>query len=405
MDLSPVVLSIPIYFLLIGLELIYTLVKRPDYYRMSDSVTNISCGIGDQIIGIFAKVITLGFYQYLYEYHAFLRFESSLLSFIILFIAVDFIYYWVHRWSHEVNFLWAGHVVHHQSEEYNLSVALRQSWFHKFFTFIFYLPLALFGFDTLSFVWANGLNLLYQFWIHTEVIKKLGPLEYILNTPSHHRVHHGRNPEYIDKNHGGVFIIWDRLFGTFEEEKEKPVYGITTPLTSWNPVWANVSHWYFMYKESKLFSTWQDKFRIFIKPPGWRPAYAGGQLKIPLVRRDNYRKFRTVAPKSLNFYIFFQYAITVAGTAFFLFNEALFSLEYKIAGALLIILAVMNFGFLFERKKRGLFLESIRLVLSCLFITYTVHQQPNFEQVLFISSITALFSLSWLMTQTRYFKQ
>ena len=405
MDLSPVVLSIPIYFLLIGLELIYTLVKRPDYYRMSDSVTNISCGIGDQVVGIFAKVITLGFYQYLYENHAFFQIESSILSFIVLFVAVDFIYYWVHRWSHEVNFLWAGHVVHHQSEEYNLSVALRQSWFHKFFTFIFYLPLALFGFDTLSFVWANGLNLLYQFWIHTDVIKKMGPLEYVFNTPSHHRVHHGRNPEYIDKNHGGVFIIWDRLFGTFEEEKVAPVYGITTPLTSCNPVWANVSHWYFMYRDSKTFQNWQDRVKLFFKPPGWRPAYAGGQLKIPFVDKGHYRKFRTIAPKSLNLYIFFQYAITVAGTAFFLFNESLFPLDFKIAGALLIILAVMNFGFLFERKKRGLFLESVRLVLSFLFITYIFHQYPNFKQILFISSITALFSLSWLVTQARYFRK
>jgi len=341
MDLSPVVLSIPIYILLIGFELIYTLLKKPDYYRLSDSVTNISCGIGDQIIGVFAKVITLGFYQYLFENFTFISFEPSIVSFIILFVAVDFIYYWVHRWSHEINFLWAGHVVHHQSEEYNLSVALRQSWFHKFFTFIFYLPLAFFGFDTLSFVWANGLNLLYQFWIHTEVVKKLGPFEYVLNTPSHHRVHHGRNPEYIDKNHGGVFIIWDRLFGTFAEENKTPVYGITTPLNSWNPVWANVSHWYAMYQEGKHFEKWMDKIRLFVKPPGWRPQYAGGTLQVPYVEKNKYRKFKTIAPRSVNFYIFSQYLITIAFTAFFLFNESTLPLPHKTIGALLIILAIM----------------------------------------------------------------
>lgn len=405
MDLSPVVLSIPIYFILIGFELVYTLLKRPDYYRLSDSVTNISCGIGDQVVGVFAKVVTLGLYQYLFENYSFLHFEASIISFIILFIAVDFIYYWVHRWSHEVNFLWAGHVVHHQSEEYNLSVALRQSWFHKFFTFIFYLPLALFGFDTLSFVWANGLNLLYQFWIHTEVVKKMGVLENVLNTPSHHRVHHGRNPEYIDKNHGGVFIIWDRMFGTFQEEKRSPVYGITTPLSSWNPLWANVSHWYTMYQESKSFKNWNDRVLLFFKPPGWRPKNAGGTLKIPQVDRAKYRKFKTIAPRSINLYIFFQYTITVSFTAFFLFNSTNLLLQHKIAGALLIILAIMNLGILFERKRLGFFIESIRLVISFLFITYVLHKAPNFETILFIASLMALFSLSWLITQARYFKK
>ena len=405
MDLSPVVLSIPIYFVLIGFELVYTLLKRPDYYRLSDSVTNISCGIGDQVVGVFAKVITLGFYQYLFEHYRILSFEPSLLSFIILFVAVDFIYYWVHRWSHEVNFLWAGHVVHHQSEEYNLSVALRQSWFHKFFTFIFYLPLALFGFDTLSFVWANGLNLLYQFWIHTEVVKKMGPLEYILNTPSHHRVHHGRNPEYIDKNHGGVFIIWDRIFGTFEKEKNTPVYGITTPLSSWNPVWANVSHWYSMYQEGKSFKNWGDRVKLFVKPPGWRPSYAGGMQSVPYVERAKYRKYKTIAPRSINLYIFFQYIITVGFAAFFLFNEANLLLAHKIAGALLIILAVMDFGILFERRRLGFFLESIRLVISFLFITYVLHEAANFKLIVFVTSAAALFSLSWLITQVKYYKK
>lgn len=405
MDLSPVVLSIPIYILLIGFELIYTLLKKPDYYRLSDSVTNISCGIGDQIIGVFAKVITLGFYQYLFENYSLISFEPSILSFIILFVAVDFIYYWVHRWSHEINFLWAGHVVHHQSEEYNLSVALRQSWFHKFFTFIFYLPLAFFGFDTLSFVWANGLNLLYQFWIHTEVVKKLGPLEFILNTPSHHRVHHGRNPEYIDKNHGGVFIIWDRLFGTFAEEKKAPVYGITTPLNSWNPVWANVSHWYIMYQEGKHFEKWIDKIKLFIKPPGWRPQYAGGIIQVPCVERSKYRKFKTIAPRSVNFYIFSQYLITVVFTAFFLFNESNLLLPHKIIGALLIILAIMNFGILFERRRIGFFYECLRLVVSFIFITYVIHFEQDYELILFISSIAAFLSLSWLITQARFFKK
>ena len=207
--------------------------------------------------------------------------------------------------EYEINLFWGGHVVHHSSEEYNLSVALRQSSTQTIWTFMFYLPLAFIGFDPVYLVLVSGLNLLYQFWIHTEAIGKMGFFEKFMNTPSHHRVHHGRNPKYIDKNHGGTFIIFDKWFGTFQEEEEKPTYGITTPVNSWNPVWVNLQSAMRMKQEMSLIKNWKDKIRYLMNKPGWLPDYLGntGLLKTSDL---NTGKFDTVVPQPLNWYVFFN---------------------------------------------------------------------------------------------------
>ena len=206
---------------------------------------------------------------------------------------MDFFYYWFHRWSHEVNAGWAAHIVHHQSEEMNLAVALRQSVFQGALSWVFYLPLALVGFPPAMFLTVSALNTLYQFWIHTRAIGKLGPLEWVLNTPSHHRVHHGRNPKYIDRNHAGSLIVWDRMFGTFQEEEEEPVYGITRPLASWNPVWANFHYWAELWRTARRATRLQDRFRIFWKPPGWRPEELGGYEPAPRGGRRHVSQVRS----------------------------------------------------------------------------------------------------------------
>ena len=224
MNINPVVLSIPIYFLLIAIELLIQQFSKKKLYRLNDAVTNISCGITQQLTGTFLIIFAIGIYQLIYEHLAIFIIPSNAFTLILLFVLVDFAYYWAHRMSHEINLLWGSHVVHHQSEDYNFSVALRQSPLQVIWTSFFYLPLALIGFNTLDFALMVALSTVYQFWIHTETIKKLGPLEYIFNTPSHHRVHHGRDPKYIDKNLAGVLITWDMLFGTFQKEEEKPCY-------------------------------------------------------------------------------------------------------------------------------------------------------------------------------------
>lgn len=225
MNINPIVLSIPVFFVLIGIELLVERFTQQKLYRLPDAISNISCGITSQLSGLFLKIFGIGVYQFLFEKFAFFTMDNTTWWYwVALFLLVDFAYYWAHRMSHEVNLFWGGHVVHHQSEEYNLSVALRQSSLQVVWTFAFNLPIALLGFQPLDFVLVAAFNTLYQFWIHTETIGKLPRwIEFIFNTPSHHRVHHGRNPKYIDKNHAGSLIIWDRIFGTFQQEEEKLV--------------------------------------------------------------------------------------------------------------------------------------------------------------------------------------
>ncbi|ELR68812.1 Sterol desaturase [Fulvivirga imtechensis AK7] len=397
MDINPIVLSIPIYFLLIGIELIVQQFSKRKLYRLNDAVTNISCGITQQLTGVFLKVVGVGVYVVLYENFALLRIPANWLTFIILFMAVDFLYYWAHRMSHEINLFWGGHVVHHQSEDYNLSVALRQGSFQILWTFMFNLPLAIIGFDPVNFVFVSALVTVYQFWIHTETIGKLGFLELFMNTPSHHRVHHGRDPKYIDKNHAGVFIIWDRMFGTFQEEEEKPTYGITKPVNSWNPVWVNLDHYIWMWGYLRKISGLKNKLKFLFYKPGWFPKEMGGYQAAPEVDKDAYKKFDTLSPTPLNLYVLFQYALALGATAFFLFQQEGFSTWEKVAFVSALIFTVSNCGALFEMKNWVWILEKVRItVISAFIIAFCYYFGLNFW---FIIGAIAYFatSMGWMI--------
>ncbi|NMM50433.1 sterol desaturase family protein [Marinigracilibium pacificum] len=395
MELTPVVIAIPIYFLLIGIELVIQHVRKIKLYRVGDALTNISCGITQQTTNLFFKIGVLFIYHFIYEQLRIFTIEPTWYSMIILFVAADFCYYWSHRMSHEINLFWGGHVVHHQSEDYNLSVALRQGTFQILFTAPFYWPLALLGFDVVTFTLMSGLVTVYQFWIHTETIDKMGWFEKIFNTPSHHRVHHGRNPKYIDKNHAGVFIIWDKMFGTFQEEEERPVYGVTVPTNSWNPVWVNLKHFKEMainMKDMKMI----DKVRFAFKKPGWMPSYLGGMKEIPDVDKATYVKYDTPAPASVNYYAIFQYLIALVITALFLFKEGQFVVWQKVVISTYIIWSVVHTGIILEKKKWFYVLEPIRIisgvVLGFLFVTGS-----NLMSIEFIIIISvALISFVWL---------
>ena len=239
---------------------------------------------------------------------------SAVWAWVACFLGVDFFYYWFHRASHRVNAVWATHVVHHQSEEYNLAVALRQGAFQGWFSWVFYLPLALVGFPPLMFLTLSAFNTLYQFWIHTRAIGRLGPLEWVMNTPSHHRVHHACNPKYIDRNYAGTLIVWDRMFGTFKPEEDEPVYGITKPLNSWNPVWANLHVWVDLAGKARRTRRLADRVRLFLRPPGWQPDELGGYEAPPEVDRATYRKFTTPVPRGLAAYVFAQFVLVLVGT-------------------------------------------------------------------------------------------
>ncbi len=362
-----IALAIPIFFLLIGIELLIGKLKETKLYRFNDAVTNISCGIGQQIIGVFSKTILIIGYLYLYEHHRLFTIEHTWFNAFLLFIGVDFFYYWFHRLAHEVSFMWGSHVVHHQSEEYNLSVALRQGWIQAFFSTSFYLPLAFLGFHPVAFVVINQLQTLYQFWIHTKTIDKLpAPFEYVMNTPSHHRVHHGVNPKYIDRNHGGTLIIFDRIFGTFQAEEEEVVYGITTQPKSWNPLWLNLDYWADMFRNVKRATKWSDKIKILIKEPGWKPAELGGPIEGQPVTPQTFKKYDTTIPNGLNYYILFQYLVIMLSTTLFLFGSSKLDFLPKLAAGALILFSLVNLGGLFEAKRWVWYAEHLRLLLITL---------------------------------------
>ncbi len=372
MNINPIILSIPIYFLLIAVELVVQWITKKKLYRLSDALTNISCGITQQLSGIFLKVLGVGAYVLVYEYFALFEVPSTWYTFIILFIGADFFYYWAHRMSHEINLFWGGHVVHHQSEDYNFSVALRQGSFQVIWTFFFYFPLAIIGFKPVDFVFASALVTVYQFWIHTETIGKMGWFELIFNTPSHHRVHHGKNPKYIDRNHAGVFIIWDKMFGTFQKEEEKPTYGTTKPINSWNPIWVNLDHYYQIIKQIKEIKGTKNKLKFLFYKPGWLPEELGGYQSAPEVDKVTYKKYETPANQALSYYVLFQYVMILGTTAVFLFNYTKLELPYQIITILCILLTVVNAGALLEKKIWARKSEIIRVLLVSGVASYSI---------------------------------
>jgi alkylglycerol monooxygenase len=379
MKVSYITYSIPIFFLLIGIELLFGYLTKKKLYRFNDALTNLNLGIGSQVVGVMTKGLLFLAYLYLYE-HRFFTFENTWWAWVLLFLGVDFFYYWFHRASHQINALWAAHIVHHQSEDYNLSVALRQSWFQGWFSWAFYLPLAVIGFDPIMFAAMNSFNTLYQFWIHTTTIKTMGPLEWIFNTPSHHRVHHGSNPKYIDRNHAGSLIIWDRMFGTFQKEEEEVVYGITSPLNSWNPVWANFHYWKDLWELSKK-SKGFDKVLVLIKPPGWQPTYLGGFQAPHEIDVNTYHKYETDGLRHDHIYVFFVFVIClVLGTSVLILKDSLGDIPlYSTMFYLLVTLGIC--GGLMENKKWLIPAEYAR-IFATLLVALLFWEHPAFMNIM-----------------------
>jgi sterol desaturase/sphingolipid hydroxylase (fatty acid hydroxylase superfamily) len=268
MNLPPTVFAIPFFALMIAFET-YFAVRKEESFDRKDVWTNIALGFGSVGFGAIFSLIQAFFYYLIYEKVApFQMPMNTVWAWTILLFLDDFVYYWFHRFSHEIRFFWNFHVVHHSSNQYNLSVAVRQSWFSGVAHWIFYIIPAFLGFPLWAFVFMHGLNLIYQFWIHTKTITKLPAfVEYIFNTPSHHRVHHGVNDLYLDKNYGGIFIFWDRLFGTFIEETEAPRYGIIKPIQSYNWLWINSHGWAEMFEAMKRQKTFLGKIRCIFGSP------------------------------------------------------------------------------------------------------------------------------------------
>ncbi len=375
--------SIPLFFLLIALEVLWSQRTGARVFRLNDALSDIGCGIMSQMAGIFDKAITLGVFIWIAANASVQQWlpavpawperapfpdgsgvdMPALLAWSVVFVLVDLCYYWSHRMGHEVNVLWAGHVVHHQSEEYNLAVALRQATIGKLITWVYYVPLALLGVPWRMFATAYGINLVYQFVLHTRAIGKLwGPVEWVMNTPSHHRVHHGVNPKYQDRNYGGVFILFDRLFGTFQVEEEAVVYGTTKPLQRWNPVSANLQVFAQIWHDARRATRWRDRWRIVFGRPGWRPPELGAPEVPREVTPDTFVKFDPPLPAPLATYGVVQFAVALAAAVLLLKRAPSLPLGQAAAAAFFVVVALAGVGGIFERAKWARPLETARLV-------------------------------------------
>lgn len=263
-------LAIPAFILLMLAEAIFSAAQDAKLYQAKDTAASLAMGIGNVIIKLFIKAPILGAYFFAYQFR-FFKIGHDWQAWVLLFFLEDFTYYWFHRISHECRFFWASHVNHHSSQRYNLSTALRQTWTGIFTGFIFWLWLPLLGFHPLMVATQQAISLLCQFWIHTETIGRLGFLEKFMNTPSHHRVHHGSDLKYLDRNHAGILIIWDKLFGTFQPEEEPVTFGLTNNINSYNPVRIAMHEWQAMWQDLRKPNPPSVRLGYVFRPPGWSP--------------------------------------------------------------------------------------------------------------------------------------
>ncbi len=361
MDSRLIALAIPVFFLLIGAEAAVARARGLRRYRLHDTVASLGCGIGEQVIVVFAVGLTAAAYAFVARHLAVARIPTdSVIAWVALLFAVDHQFYWFHRASHRVGVLWAAHAVHHQSEEYNLSTALRQSWFESTMAAPFYFPLAVLGFPLAMFATASTANLLYQFWVHTRLIDRLGGAEGLLNTPSSHRVHHGIDPTYVDKNYGGMFMLWDRLYGTYREEASEPVYGTVKPLGSWNPLVANLDGWGRLWSMATSTSSPLDKLRVWVAPPDWRPRDLGGPVVVPEVDRATYRKFETDVPRAMDRYVIGQLVIVALVTSGIMWFASKLPVGLLATAVTWVLAALTGWGGLFDRKPWAILLEVAR---------------------------------------------
>lgn len=363
MDAIYIILAIPVFILSILIELAYDRYRRTGLYNFADTISCLSCGVGQQILLPFTGMLGLWVYQVVQaRCGLFTISPSALWAWVVMFLIDDFLYYLYHWGSHRVNILWATHAVHHQSEEYNLSVALRQSWFTSLTSWVFYLPLALLGFPLRMFVIVRTFNTLYQFWIHTRAVGKLGFLESFLNTPSHHRVHHGINPKYIDRNHAGILIIWDKLLGTFQEEQEEPVYGTVKPLASFNPVWANFAELERLWDISRRTQRLRDKIWIWFAPPEWHPADLGGVVVVPQASRATQRKYQVRQPLGVSLYTVLSFAVLLAASTLFIYIAPKLSPALQLLCIAHLVVGLAACSALEEGKSWGKTVELMRFV-------------------------------------------
>lgn len=373
MRMSLIALAVPFFLLALLMELAVDRWRGTGYYRSNDAINSLSAGILSETTGYFTKIVQYTIWGLVLSNLALFEMQrgwfdasaSGIALWILAAVLWDFCYYWNHRLGHEISVLWAAHAVHHQSEEYNLSTALRQSSSGFIFGWIFYVPLFLIGFPADVLITVAAINLIYQFWVHTQQIRRLGVLDRIFVTPSNHRVHHAQNTPYIDKNYGGIFVLWDRLFGTFAEERddEPVVFGIRKALANWNPIWANFQVYDYLLFDAKHTRRWRDKLGVWFRRTGWRPADVATAFPKQPVDLKQFRKYDPPISPARRNYVMTQFGVVIS-------TALLISEAFATGGAgvifvpcILLWTQLYTLGLLNENRPYAARFESLRLVV------------------------------------------
>jgi sterol desaturase/sphingolipid hydroxylase (fatty acid hydroxylase superfamily) len=369
------IIAMPLFLLLVLFEKWYGWRKGFDTVRTLDMVSSLSSGVTNSTKDVLGLSIAIISYGWLVNHLAIMHIQATWLVYVIAFLALDFAGYWTHRMAHTFNFFWNNHIVHHSSEEFNLACALRQSIsvFVRIYA-VLLIPAAILGVPEKVIAIVAPLHLFAQFWYHTRHINRMGFLEYIIVTPAHHRVHHAINPEYLDKNYGQIFIFWDRLFGTFQEEQASipAVYGVTRPVRTWNPIKINFMHMWLLIKDAWHTKSWKDKFRIWLMPLGWRPADV--IEKYPVYKIEDvyhFEKYDTPAPKSMQIYLWIQLFCLLLLVSYMFANVAMLK-ELGISNLFLyggfIFLQVYALTEFMDRGTYAWILEAVKNAICILWI-------------------------------------
>jgi len=367
-------LAVPFFLLALLIELAIDRVRRTGYYRTNDAVNSLSVGMFMSTSGYFTKLIPAVILAYVLQDFALIDvqlawFDASLTGlglWLLAALGFDFCYYWSHRFGHEMSILWAQHAVHHQSEDYNLSTALRQTSSGFIFTWIFYVPLFLLGMPFKVFVTVNAVSLIYQFWVHTQHVQKLGWFDLVFVSPSNHRVHHAQNEIYIDKNYGGTLILWDRLFGTFQAEldEEPVVFGVRKPLASWNPFWANLQVYSYLWFDAVRAKRWRDKLGIWFRRTGWRPADVAAKFPKQPADLEHFHKFNPPVSVSVRRYVLAQFVLAVFGILWIGVLYATKGAQGVAVPCLLLWMTLYSLGTLSEARSYAWRVEQMRLFVA-----------------------------------------
>ena len=403
---SAVRIILVIYFVSLAIEWILSVILKKKVYDPLDAISGMSSGLSNNIKALLKLTFIIVSYEWMLNHFALIKMTATPVAFILCFILYDFAYYFRHRWAHEINFLWNRHLIHHSSEEFNLSAAMRQpvSGFVDIYFFL-YIPVAMMGVPTAVVAVIAPLHRFAQFWYHTRLINRMGFLEYIIVTPAHHRVHHAINAEYIDKNYSAIFIIWDKLFGTFQDEipDNPPVYGIKKAVASWNPFIINFLHLWQLIQDTWRTQKFSDKLKIWYKPTGWRPEDVKAKYPVEYVENAHEQvKYKTDCPPTLMWWMGIQIMLHIAVQFHFL---ALFSiLQYYdlLLYGLFIGLSIFSYTSLMDRHWVSMPAEVIKTIFG-FFILYQYEGWFLLNELWSLSTAVMVLYLAGSLIITAYY--